>query len=142
MRQLVAVLFITLLPGFAVAQFHEQGFQGAVSRTDYDSQTKGLASNPLTYVAPCLYSGEICGTGPTSYSSSHAFFQHSQNWPESDYWVLSINNEDSYDKYLGGVLQTITHNSGPPNQSLPKQSRRLEFTYGLWKPDRGRALGN
>ena len=65
MKILFATLATALLfEGAAYAQFHDQGFETAVIRTDFDSQSKGLSSNPIGYGAPCLFSHKNCGTAP------------------------------------------------------------------------------
>lgn len=128
------VCSVALLSGSVMAQFHDQGFVNAVVRTDYNSQTEGQSSNPVTFIAPCLFPGQICGTGPTVYATTNKFTQNGQSWPQSGYWVLSINNENAYDKICPanpdpdagcaapGQLLATTQNSGPPNQSLPRAS--------------------
>ncbi len=86
-------------------------------RTDYNSQTEGTSSNPITYISPCLFPLEICGNSPTVFSANNWFSQNVAGYPQSNFWVLDFNNEPAYNR--GG--QT-TNNPGPPNQSIPRSS--------------------
>lgn len=114
---------ILLLIAFAItsqhvaAQFKDQGFVTARVRTDYNSQTEGQSSNPITYVSPCLFPAEACGNGPTVFSATNSFSQNVTGYPTSNFWVLDFNNEISY--YRGN--QT-TFNPGPPNQSIARSA--------------------
>lgn len=141
MSRIAAFIIIALFSTGAIAQFHDQGFEDAVVRTDYNSQTEGRPSNPynpITFGAPCLYPGRICGSSPTTYiatlQNDFFFFQNVQSWPQSNFWVLSVNNEEAFNKVCptnpdpdvvcappGGVI-IYTNNPGPPNQSLPVES--------------------
>lgn len=133
MSRIAAIIFFTLFTTGTIAQFHDQGFGDARVRTDYNSQTEGQPANPITFVAPCLFPGQICGTDPTTFDFVNYFVQNASGWPQSDYWVLSINNENAYDKVCPvnpdqgvscppGQLLVTTQNPGPPNQSLPRSS--------------------
>ena len=109
---------LALLSEFATAQFHDQGLVNAKMRTDYNSQTEGTSSNPITYINPCLFpSPTICGNSPPTFSASNWFAQNVAGYPQSNFWVLDFNNEPSYNR--GG--QT-TGNPGPPNQSIARSS--------------------
>lgn len=55
------VVGLAALSESAIAQFHDQGFVNAVVRTDYNSQTEGTTSNPITYVNPCLAPNQFHG---------------------------------------------------------------------------------
>lgn len=108
---------LLVLAETSAAQFHDQGFVNAVVRTDYNSQTEGTASNPITYINPCLFTGAICGNSPTVFSANNSFAQNVSGYPQSNFWVLDFNNEPSYNR--GG--QT-TNNPGPPNQSIARSA--------------------
>ena len=108
---------ILVLSHSAIAQFHDQGFVNAVVRTDYNSQTEGQSSNPITYVTPCYFSAAPCGNSPTVFSATNWFAQNGSGYPQSNYWVLGFNNEDAYNK-----PSSTTNNPGPPNQSIPRSS--------------------
>jgi hypothetical protein len=125
---------LAILSEPAIAQFHDQGLVNAVVRTDYNSQTEGQSSNPLTFVNPCIFSVAMCGNSPTVFSATNSFSQNTSGYPTSNYWVLDFNNEHSYDKRCplnpdppgwcsppGGILFT-TNNPGPPNQSIPRSA--------------------
>lgn len=119
-RNSLSVVFggaLLLLAETSAAQFHDQGFVNAVVRTDYNSQTEGTASNPITYINPCLFTGAICGNSPTVFSANNSFAQNVSGYPQSNFWVLDFNNEPSYN--YGGVT---TNNPGPPNQSIARSA--------------------
>lgn len=129
----ILVLAMAILSEAAIAQFHDQGLVNAKMRTDYNSQTEGTASNPITYVNPCLFSIDYCGNSPTVFSASNSFFQNTTSYPQSSYWVLDFNNENSWDKRCPlnpppdlnctpGQIVVMTNNPGPPNQSIPRAS--------------------
>lgn len=102
----------------AIAQFNDQGLVNAVVRTDYNSQTEGTSSNPITYVNPCLFSTAVCGNSPTVLSATNSFAQNTTGYPQSNFWVLDFNNEPSYNNTAG----QITNNPGPPNQSIARSA--------------------
>ena len=125
------VILLISLENTAFCQFQDQGLVDAVVRTDFDSQTQGTSVNPLTYSSPCLFSIVSCGNSPASFASTNYFSQNAATWPSSDFWVLSINNETSYDQVCptnpnppictpGEVSYTL--NPGPLNQSLPRSA--------------------
>ncbi|MEM9598204.1 MAG: hypothetical protein AAGD06_28330 [Acidobacteriota bacterium] len=114
---LAALALTTLAAPVAYADyFHDQGFNSARIRTDFDAQNEGTAANPLTIVSPCLWPpgtpnmiDPICRTGPSVYPQSNAFSQNG-GYQSSRYWTLILNNEPWFD----------ARNSGPPGQSLPR----------------------
>ncbi len=118
MKVIRLLLFaLAILSESAVAQFFDQGFVNAVSRTDYDSQTEGTSSNPITYINPCLFPPTPCGNTPTVFSANNWFAQNVTGYPQSNFWVLNFNNEPAYN-----VGSMTTGNPGPPNQSIPRSS--------------------
>lgn len=132
-KTILFLIFLSFTEVATAAQFHDSGFQAAVIRTDYNSQTEGQPSNPITFTSPCLFPGQFCGTGSVTYESTNGFSQNVEDWPLSDFWVLSINNENSYNKVCPtnpdpgvncppGQLLVEAQNPGPPNQSLPRAS--------------------
>lgn len=108
---------LAILSESATAQFRDQGFVNAHVRTDYNSQTEGQSSNPITYVNPCLFPTTGCGNSPTVFSATNWFAQNVSGYPQSNYWVLDFNNEPSYN-----VAGQATNNPGPPNQSIPRSA--------------------
>lgn len=137
MSRVIVLIALVFFPAVAITDFHDEGFYSAVIRTDYDSQTEGQSTNPLTFTSPCLFPGQLCGTSPTTYANTNSWKQNTSSWPSSNFWVLSINNENAYDKrcpinpdanivdicdgHEGDVIVS-TQNPGPPNQSLPRSS--------------------
>jgi hypothetical protein len=111
------LLALAFLSETAIAQFNDQGLINARVRTDYNSQTEGQPSNPITYVNPCLFPTAVCGNSPTTFSATNWFAQNVSGYPQSSFWVLDLNNEFSYN--LGSHT---TYNPGPPNQSVPRSA--------------------
>ena len=105
----------------------DEGFRIGTVRTDYESRDEGTVANRLTLV-PCLYpkrddallgpagasavGTSPCAMAPNQFQQSNPF-TNAGDWPEGNFWVLSVNNEFAYDN---------VRNSGPPNQSLPVAS--------------------
>ncbi len=103
----------------AHAQFHDNGFtRTPIVKTEYTNSRTGTASVPLT-LGSCLWGG--CITERTVYPQANYW---RQNWPcNADscanintpydvFWSLILNNEPRND----------THNSGPPDASLPRSA--------------------
>lgn len=74
------VVGLAILSESAIAQFHDWRFVNAHVRTDYNSQTEGTSSNPLTFINPCAFPAPTpCGNGPTVFSATNSFAQ--KTWP-------------------------------------------------------------
>lgn len=137
-NQIPLALMAMLLPIKAVNAdyFYDQGFDSADYRTDFDSQTEGTSTNPLTYDDPnapiypleppylgyvntCLFNNVSCGSGPTAQQQSYHYSSSPSVWnANANFWVLSVNNEPAFNN-IRTILQAggpTTANLGPPNQ--------------------------
>jgi len=137
-------LLVLALPLVASANFFDdQGLVTARVRTDYNPDVNGVFNagtsiNPLVLDASdkCLWpdntpnftfvkyvldsnmmlQGVFCPQGPVVYSSAN-FFSLNGGSTNSSYWVLSLNNEESFNE---DPNTGVPGNPGPPNQSLPR----------------------
>jgi len=141
---LLALLALALPLAASANFFDDQGFVSAKVRTDYNPDVSGMfnagtSANPLVLDTPgnCLWpdgtpnfifvkhildsnnevQGVFCPQSPTVYSAPN-FFSLNGGSTSSSFWVLSMNNEDSFDDGSSGPPHQ--GNSGPPNQSLPR----------------------
>jgi hypothetical protein len=114
---LLVIFLYFFVASAAHAQFHDNGMtSNPIVKTEYVNSQTGTASVPLT-LGTCLWGG--CITERTVYPQSNYW---RQNWPCNFdsctnpaipydlYWSLLLNNEPRND----------THNSGPPDASLPR----------------------
>lgn len=108
--------------------FDDQGNLLGKFRTDYNSQSEGSSSNPLSLGTGCYYpqsefgtdifipvhNSEACPTGPTVYPGGPYPFSGGP-FNQTSYWVLAANVELTFSEYPGdaplGSLQ------GAPNLS-------------------------
>lgn len=129
----------------SAAYFFDQGLQSAVVRTDYNATNEGTSANPITVsnnpLYPCPDPGfteTICVDTNFPYSEDlYAPTVYSQAFPwsfnggstASEYWVLSLNNENWYTHEKDPLLSNFgePYNPGAPNLSLP----RVEPGYGI-----------
>jgi len=87
--------------------FWDEGFNTPKVRTNYDTPSKGTASDPLT-ITGCIFAD--CPHYPPAYRAGNATSYNLGQFSDRQYWVLLDNNEPSDNNGC---------NSGPPDNSLP-----------------------
>jgi len=139
--------------------FDDQGIKLGKFRTDYNSQTEGSSSNPLSLGTGCYYPQsefgteifikvhrtQACPTGPTVYPGGPYPFSGGP-FNQSSYWVVSANVELSYEN--NSTYAPLGTLQGAPNlsTSLTSSPDLMSFytvpvfnTYPYLEPDFYRA---
>jgi len=110
LRNAVTSVALISISGAAFAQFWDQGMNQEAARSDFNSPTRGLVEEPITY-GSCL--------DPTSsFSCDGPVYWPENNWtvigsPTNRYWVIHANNAEAWRR---GTING-EGDIGPPGQT-------------------------
>lgn len=109
-RDLYVGSALALLAGTALGQFWDQGMNQEAARSDFNSPTRGLPEEPITY--------GVCLNPASIYSCDGPVYWPENNWtvigdPTDRYWVIHANNAEMWRK---GSVDGRGLN-GPPGQT-------------------------